>query len=174
MKYILRNYLVEEDLEYFHKVHSDGDSMRYYGMEPTNNIEESQDLMTTYLVAIKQGNMIHQVVADAITNEYVGEIGLFNINKQHHRANSYCILLPEYRKRGISKYISPQFYDFVFSTTCINRIQAHVDSRNLNAKKSLIGIGYNYEGRLKEYELDKGEYIDIDVYSLLCKNFYKR
>lgn len=36
MKYILRNYIVEEDLEYFHKVHSDGDSMRYYGMEPTN------------------------------------------------------------------------------------------------------------------------------------------
>ena len=38
----------------------------------------------------------------------------------------------------------------------------------------MIGIGYNYEGRLKEYELDKGEYIDIDVYSLLRKNFYER
>ena len=58
MKYILRNYIVEEDLEYFHKVHSDGDSMRYYGMEPTNNIEESQDLMTTYLVAIDRKSVV--------------------------------------------------------------------------------------------------------------------
>ena len=174
MNYILRDYILEEDLEFFHKVHSDEDSMRYYGMEPAINIGKSQDLMATYLVAIKQGKMIHRVIADAITNEYIGEIGLFNINKQHHRANSYCILLPEYRKRGVSKYISTKFYDFVFSTTCINRIQAHVDSRNLKAKQSLIGIGYNYEGRLKEYELDKGEYIDIDVYSLLRKNFYER
>lgn len=174
MNYILRDFILEEDLVPFHKVHSDENSMQYYGMEPATNIIESRDLMNTYFMAIKQGNMIHQVIADATTHEYVGEIGLFNINKQHHRANSYCILLPKYRKKGISPNISTQFYNLVFSTTCINRIQAHVDSRNFNAKQSLIGIGYNYEGRLKEYELDKGEYIDIDVYSLLRKNFYER
>lgn len=43
--------------------------------------------------------MIIKVIADATTSEYVGEIGLFNINELHHRANSYCILLPEYRKK---------------------------------------------------------------------------
>ena len=45
-------------------------------------------------------------------------------------------------------------------------------SRNVNAKKSLTGIGYQYEGRLYQYEFDKGEYIDIDVYSLLRKNYF--
>ena len=60
----------------------------------------------------------------------------------------------------------------IFTSTSINRIQAYTDSRNVNAKKSLTGIGYQYEGRLYQYEFDKGEYIDIDVYSLLRKNYF--
>ena len=74
MNFILRDFILEEDLAPFHKVHSDENSMQFYGMEPATNIIESRDLMKTYFMAIKQGNMIHQVIADATTHEYVGEI----------------------------------------------------------------------------------------------------
>lgn len=172
MNYIIRDICIEQDLLNFHRIHSDADSMLYYGMEPADSIEKSLELLYTYISAIEQGKMIIKVIADATTSEYVGELGLFNIHNLHHRANSYCILLPEYRKKGILKYISEGFYSMIFSTTSINRIQAHVDSRNVNAKNSLTGIGYQYEGRLYQYEFDKEEYIDIDVYSLLRKNYF--
>lgn len=172
MNYIIRDICIKQDLLKFHKVHSDANSMLYYGMEPASSIDKSQELLNAYASAVAQGKMIIKVIADATTSEYVGEIGLFNINELHHRANSYCILLPEYRKKGISKYISKEFYNMIFTSTSINRIQAYTDSRNVNAKKSLTGIGYQYEGRLYQYEFDKGEYIDIDVYSLLRKNYF--
>lgn len=171
MNFILRDFDIEQDILQFHRVHSDPISMLYYGMEPLVSIDRSLALLNEYSLASQRGNMYRKVIADAATSEYVGEIGLFNINMQHHRAYSYCILLPEYRKKGISKYISKDFYNLIFSATTINRIQAYVDSRNKDAKMSLCGIGYKYEGRLHQYEYDKGEFIDIDVYALLRKDY---
>ncbi|HIT15299.1 MAG TPA: GNAT family N-acetyltransferase [Candidatus Avimuribaculum pullicola] len=171
MHYTLRDIVVERDLDYFHAVHSDAESVRYYGMEPSASIVESEQLLRAYVASMSEGKSLHKVICRADTSEYCGEIGLFNMNERHHRANSYCILLPKYRKQGISRAISKVFYDYIFSTTEINRIQAFVDSRNRNAKTSLEGIGYNYEGRLAQYEYEGGEYIDIDVYSLLRKDY---
>lgn len=171
MNFILRDFDIEQDILQFHRVHSDPSSMLYYGMEPIVSIDGSRKLLNEYALATQRGNVYRKVIANATTSEYIGEIGLFNVNKQHHRANSYCILLPEYRKKGISKYVSKDFYNLIFSTTPINRIQAHADSRNKNATKSLCGIGYQYEGTLHQYEYDKGEFIDIDVYALLRKDY---
>lgn len=173
MAYSLRDYIPELDIIYFHEVHSDNDSMRFYGMMPTTSMEESRKLLQTYIDALHKKLLISKVIYDTETMSYCGEIGLFNINHTHHRANSYCILLPTYRKKGISRIISQEFYSYIFSHTKLNRIEAYVDKRNINAKKSLIGIGYKNEGRLLQYEYDRNEYIDIDVYALLKKDFLK-
>ena len=58
-----------------------------------------------------------------------------------------------------------------FAKINLNRVQAFVDSRNINAAKSLIGIGFNYEGELSEYEYFDGQYINIKVFALTKKRF---
>ncbi len=174
MRHILRDFILEKDLPLFHEIHSDYDSVKYYGMMPLASIDESMQLLTAYISSMHDGKSLHKVICSSDNFEYCGEIGLYNININHYRANSYCILLPQYRKKGISKAISEEFYKDVFSSTKINRIQAFVDSRNLNAKSSLKGIGYLFEGRLFQYEFDNGEYIDIDVYALLKSDYESR
>lgn len=174
MTYILRDFIPEKDLPYFYKVHSDYESVKYYGMAPSISVDESKRLLESYISSMRDGQSLHKVICSSENNEYCGEIGLFSINKKHRRANSYCILLPKYRKKGISKAISDEFYKNIFSSTQINRIQAFVDSRNINAKSSLTGIGYSYEGRLVQFELENDEFIDIDVYALLKSNYESR
>lgn len=174
MTYILRDYIFEKDLPYFHMVHSDFESVKYYGMAPSTSINESMRLLESYISSMRDGQSLHKVICSSDNNEYCGEIGLFGINEKHRRANSYCILLPQYRKKGISKAISDEFYKKIFSSTPINRIQAFVDSRNINAKSSLTGIGYSYEGRLVQFEFENDEFIDIDVYALLKSDYESR
>ena len=55
----------------------------------------------------------------------------------------------------------------------INRVQALVDSRNVNATNSLKGIGFIFEGKLQQYEYEEDGYIDIEVYSLIKTRFYE-
>lgn len=163
----------DKDILFFHKAHSDPASMQYYGMLAFESIEQSRGLMRNYIQSESDKQSFHRVICPNHTKEYMGEIGLFNINQTHHRANAYCILLPEHRKKGVSINASDLFYHEVFRDLDINRIQALVDSRNESAKKSLIGIGFVYEGRLSQYEFFNGEYIDIDVFALLKEHFFE-
>lgn len=169
----LRAFDEVKDIRFFHMAHSDPASMKYYGMIEFENIEQSRGLMRDYIKSESNKQSFHRVICNPVNNEYMGEIGLFNINKTHCRANAYCILLPEHRKKGVSIDASDLFYHEVFYNLGINRIQALVDYRNENAKKSLLGIGYVYEGRLSQYEFFNGEYIDIDVFALLKAHFYE-
>lgn len=172
-KFYLRKFDVEKDLTLFHKVHSDSLSMQFYGMSEFKELEESRKLMNNYIQSELNGKSIHRVICSVDSGEYLGEIGLFNINNTHHRANAYCILLPESRKKGVSVYASSLFYREMFDKFNLNRVQALVDSRNVNASKSLIGIGFNYEGELAEYEFSGEQYIDIKVFALTKKRFFE-
>lgn len=167
----LRKFDIDKDLHLFHRVHSDSLSMQYYGMSEFKELEESKKLIFNYIESECNNKSIHRVIYNIDSGEYIGEIGLFNISERHHRAETYCILLPEARKKGVLLYVSPLFYREVFAKLHLNRVQALVDSRNINAAKSFIGVGFNYEGRLIEYEYCNGEYIDIDLFSLTKRDF---
>jgi len=54
-----------------------------------------------------------------------------------------------------------------------NRIEAQVDSRNEGSKKVLLKNNFTCEGILREYEYENDEYIDINIYSILHKEFIK-
>ncbi len=169
----LRVFDEKRDILLFHKAHSDLSSMKYYGMLAFQDLEQSRGLMRSYLQSESDKHSFHRVICDPISNQYMGEIGLFNINSLHHRANSYCILLPEHRKKGVSIDASDLFYHEVFRSLPINRIQAFVDDRNIGARNSLLGIGFLYEGKLSQYEFFNGEFIDIEVFALLKKHFFE-
>ena len=170
---ILRPFNIEKDLPFFHRLHSDANSMKYYGMHEFKSIDDSRKLMMDYIESEKNNKSVHRVICDMQHNEYMGEIGLFNIHPVHHRANAYCILMPEHRKRGVSIEASTLFYKEAFEVMQINRVQALVDSRNVNATNSLKGIGFIFEGKLQQYEYEEDGYIDIEVYSLIKSRFYE-
>lgn len=170
---LLRRFDKKADINLFHKVHSDAESMKYYGMSAFDSVEQSRRLMDDYIQSEKKNMSFHRVICDPVTHVYMGEIGLFNINGRHQRATAYCILLPEQRKKGISVDASILFYRTIFNQLNINRVQALVDSRNEEAKASLNGIGFVFEGKMLQYEFFENEYIDIEVFALLKKRFYE-
>lgn len=169
----LREFDIKKDIHSFHVVHSDSNSMRFYGIAEFKTLEQSKNLMKSYIESEHNKKSVHRVISCSISGEYLGEIGLFNIDNNHHRANAYCILLPGVRKKGISILASSIFYREMFIQLNLNRVQAFVDSRNTNASKSLLGIGFNYEGELAEYECVDGQYINIRVFALTKKRFFE-
>lgn len=168
---VLRRFEIEKDIPFFHKLHSDADSMRYYGMHEFKSIDESRKLMQDYIASEQNNKSVHRVICNPQDNEYMGEIGLFNIHPVHHRAEVYYVLLSEHRKRGVCIEASFLLFSEAFERMNINRIQALVDNRNLNASNSLKGIGFTHEGTLLQYESEDGGYIDIDMFSMIKSQF---
>lgn len=170
---ILRQFDIEKDLPLFHRVHSDAESMQFYGMHELKSQEDSLKLMENYIKSEQDNKSVHRVICNLQNDEYMGEIGLYNFHTIHNRADAYYILLPEHRGKGFCIDASILLYKEAFEQMYINRIQALVDIRNVESKKSLIGIGFIYEGKLQQYEFENGKYIDIGVFSLIKTRFYE-
>lgn len=168
--YSLRDFDEQEDLEAFYSLRKDEDTMRFFGMDPMHSQSEAVQLIREYKERMEKGECFRKVICTN-SKKYIGEIGIYKIDLIHKRANSYSILLHEYRKRGVSIITASVFYKMVFDLFNLNRIQALVDPRNVNASKSLLGIGYKFEGTLRQYEYEHGEFIDLDIYSFLKKDF---
>jgi len=54
-----------------------------------------------------------------------------------------------------------------------NRIEAYVDRRNAASTHLLRKNGFQFEGTLRECEFEHGAYVDLDVYSILRREYVK-
>ncbi len=63
--------------------------------------------------------------------------------------------------------------EFGFSDRNYNRIEALVDKRNIGCKKTLENNGFKLEGLLREYEFENGNYVDLEMYSILKREYIK-
>ena len=62
---------------------------------------------------------------------------------------------------------------FSFCNKNYNRVQAMVIPQNTGCKKTLEKCGFKLEGLLREYEFEHGEYVDLQVYSILKREYSK-
>jgi ribosomal-protein-alanine N-acetyltransferase len=49
-----------------------------------------------------------------------------------------------------------------------------VDKRNEGSKVVLLRNNFQFEGVLREYEFEHGKYIDLEMYSILGKDFINK
>ena len=50
-------------------------------------------------------------------------------------------------------------------------MQALIDPRNEASKRVAVKHGFQYEGTFRDYEYEHGGFIDLDMYSLLKREY---
>ncbi len=169
----LRPFDIKTDAAYIFSICSKEETVRFYGMEPMKSVAEAERLLSAYASGTAAGTSLHWAITDAVTDKVIGDAGIMSIDANNYRASSYCILDAQYWGMGLSYDAMKMLFDYVFSTTNLNRIHAYVDKRNKRTIKSVQGIGFVLEGILREYEFDKGEFIDDAVFSLTRSDWCK-
>lgn len=162
----LRPFDKKTDAEALFGLCSDAETVRFYGMEAMRSVAEAEALLESYVKGIRAGTSAHWAIADAQTDEVIGDAGIMSIDSRNLRASSYCLLGSRHWGKGLSQDAMQMLFDHVFATTGINRIQAFIDTRNKRAVRSVRGIGFVREGVLRQYEFDRGEFIDDAVFAL--------
>lgn len=159
--------LKPSDSEDLFEIFSDKHVMEYYNLPAFKNISEAVNQVDVFISSLKNKTMIRWGIELKDSRKLIGTCGLFSISEESRKAEMGYELNRKYWNRGIMTEALRTVMNFIFSQTDINRIEAFVEIPNTSSQKLLNKLGFTKEGILRQYELCRGELIDITIWGYL-------
>lgn len=159
------------DIEAVYSIFSNPEVTRFYGMEPMENVSQARQIIANFAKSYHAKQGIRWGIVLKENNELIGTIGFNNWNSKNKRAEIGYDLQPRYWRRGYATEAIQRVLSFGFREMDINRMGAVVYLENTASRQLLTSIGFEEEGILKEYMLQKGQFYDVTMFSLLKRNF---
>jgi ribosomal-protein-alanine N-acetyltransferase len=160
-----------KDLQRIYDIHSDPEVMKYYGVIPYDSVEKAQKHLDWLISLHTENKGLRPVITVKNEDAYIGDVGYYDYESKHHRAEIGYILAKEYWGNGMMTEALEAMLRFGFNEMGLNRVQALIDPRNNASLRVVEKHGFRYEGTFRDYELEYGEFIDLDMYSLLKREF---
>lgn len=133
--------------------------------------EAVQEQMIYYKKQYKTQNGIYWLIQTTQENNFIGTIGINNWNKTHLKAELGFWILPEHFNKGYITEAAKTVMNFCFNNLGLNRMEATVETENIASMKVLKKLGFLHEGTFREFEMNKGKYIDLMMFSILKKEY---
>ena len=164
---ILRQLNNDDTNELFF-LRSDENVLRLIGKEPAKDIKEVEELLTRVNESIRQAESIMWGIAlDSVPDKISGTICVWNIVKQHHRAEIGYLLHPDHWRKGLMKEAIFKVLDYGFSNMKLHSVEARIKAGNSPSAAVLEATGFVQEGYLKEEYYFNEKFYDSVIYSRL-------
>jgi ribosomal-protein-alanine N-acetyltransferase len=161
-----------DDADGFIEICKEKETMKYYGIAGAQiDTKEKAINQINWCNSLFSNNSGRWIITEDMNDRYIGDIGFHNFQEEHHKAEIGFRLKKDYWGKGIVPACINELIRYGFEELNYNRIEALVDSRNENSKKALLKSHFVCEGTLREYELEFGQYIDLDVFSILRREY---
>ncbi len=113
----------------------------------------------------RQGSLLHLVIADPVTDAYLGEMTLA---LGEHRVGELGLgLVPAARGRGIATEALVTLTDWAFAELDLGRMQVFVAPENTAAHRLAERAGFRSEGVLRGYWEDGDTRLDVIILARL-------
>jgi RimJ/RimL family protein N-acetyltransferase len=113
------------------------------------------------------GEGLHLVIADAESDEFLGAIGVHDIDRDEGRCNIGYYLARDARGRGVMTRAVRMLSRWAFENLPVERIEIPVIVENSPSRRVAERAGYVFEGILRSHTVIKGRRRDIAMHSLL-------
>ena len=135
--------------------------------EPT----DTEEYIESQLELMAKGKTIYMAIR--YKGKVVGVID-FNSIREHNKTTEIGYILDiEYRGKGIMQRAVKELCNMAFNTMGMNKVVircAHNNPKSCNVAKSL---GFKQEGTLREFEDIDGIMIDLNIFSMLKREYEK-
>jgi len=111
-------------------------------------------------------NINARVFAIEVDSQYIGNVWLWNIEKQHKKAEVRILMGLEHGK-GYGTQALNQIAGLAFGKLNLNRLYAYVFDYNKRALCAFARAGFMVEGLLKSDRIINGEYVDAYIIARL-------
>ncbi|SHF24617.1 ribosomal-protein-alanine N-acetyltransferase [Arenibacter palladensis] len=157
---------VDSDLGNVFKGLSHPDIIKYYGIS-FNSMEATKEQMAWFADLEKNETGIWWAICSKEDGRFLGAGGLNNISKENRKAEIGFWLMPENWGKGLMTEVMPLILNHAFTSIGLHRIEGFVETKNVNCKKALAKLKFNWEGTMQDCEIKNGEFISLDIYSKL-------
>lgn len=161
--------LVDEYKESLINLFSDDDVMKYSGTEVLDAEKQAEFYLKKIKSMYKERQGIRWAIINKESNEFIGDIGLYNIDFYSNNTEVGYSILKKFWRQGVVTECIKEIEKFAFEKLNMNRIIAMIDKNNIPSIKLVEKLGFYRDGILREhyYNKSKNEYISICVYSVI-------
>ncbi len=162
--------LVEIEAEHapkLYEIFSKEEVIRYYGMAPFKSTEEAEGLVKSFgsQFSTKKAMRWGMIIKD--TGEFIGTLGLNNLQIWGRRAEVGFEAHPDFWKKGYTSEAIREVLRYAFTELDLYRIGAVTFPANTASTTLLKKLGFKKEGELRGYLKQNGEFHDALIFSFL-------
>lgn len=146
---------------------SDTEVMRFIEHRRARSMADIDVFIRAIQVQHQNSEGVHWAITMEGTDELIGNIALFRIQKEHYRAELGYSLATAFQGKGIMTEAVSAVLAYGFNTLGLHSVEAHINPENTASKNVLERAGFVREGLFKENFYSNGTFTDTAVYSLL-------
>ncbi|WP_085992925.1 GNAT family N-acetyltransferase [Oceanobacillus senegalensis] len=165
-----RLHLVQIDHRYkdeLFEILSMDEVTRYYGKDNLVDTEEASELIDHFYRLFHEKRSIRWGIIWKENNQFLGTVGLNNLNLWNKKAEIGYELHPTYWRRGITLEAVIKVLDYGYHDLDLYRIGALTFPQNIASNELLRKLGFKQEGTLRGYLHQNYKAHDALVHSLL-------
>jgi [ribosomal protein S5]-alanine N-acetyltransferase len=163
---LLRKLAFEDAGDYF-AFASDPQVTCYLRWGPHGSLAETQAYLTEVVDGYRKGLGGPWGIEMVQERRLIGAIHLMDVDPVHLKAEVGVLLNAQYWRKGIGSEALRCVVDFCFNGLGLHRLQGLAVTGNTSACRMMEKCSMTHEGVLRSYALQKGEWRDFDVYSVL-------
>lgn len=157
----------ESDAEQFFDILSRDEVTIYYGMDSLVHPEEAVEMIRAFHTRFTMKHGMRWAIHFKETNEFIGTIGLNNLNLYSKKAEIGYELHPDYWRRQLMQEAIRSVLSYAFAELGLYRIGAVTFPENSSSNRLLEKLGFTLEGRLRGYLYQRKQSHDAFIFSLL-------
>ena len=138
-----------------------------YGTEPHASVEVTKRWVEARLADHRNGDSITWVIATKDGGAVIGDCCYWHFDRTSMVAEIGYELHPDHWGKGTMSEALPPVLRFGFEGLGLHRIEACPLAENAPSKNLLLGLGFKYEGALRDRVLFKGRFVGQHYYGLL-------
>ncbi|MTW86579.1 GNAT family N-acetyltransferase [Virgibacillus dakarensis] len=158
----------------FFDIMSRDDVTEYYGMESLHSEEEAQQIINHFRENYKSERGIRWGMVLKNTQEFIGTVGLNNLNIKGKKAEIGFELHPSYWQKGYVTEAINEVLGYSFIDLELYRIGAVTFPDNTASNNLLKKIGFVFEGKLRGYLYQNKQSHDALICSMLNTEWKKK
>lgn len=161
-----------DDVQGFIDICAEKETMKYYGVEGACiRTREEAIAQINWCNSLFENNGGRWIITTLDSDDYIGDIGFYNYQAVHHKVEIGYRIRQSFWGKGIMTLCIGELLKYGFQNLNYNRIEALVDTRNEGSKKVLLNNHFTCEGTFRDYEFEHGHYIDMNIFSILKREF---
>jgi ribosomal-protein-alanine N-acetyltransferase len=166
--------LDKEDAAEIFAIHSDPQTLEYWGNEVFSELKEAEAQIQFNLDSVASGNSICWAIENPRSGGLIGTVTLFKLDEQNHRAEVGYILKRNFWGQGLMSEVLPTIIEYSFDQLQMHRLEADTDPENIGSLALLEKFGFKREGFFRDRWLVHGKWHDSVMLGLLKSEYEKK